>query len=68
MSLDLSHSGLYLESPSNHYYVGMELYLARNQREGMPANAEEHGYVVRVEKKDKGGCRFAIHVISNENE
>jgi len=68
MSLDLSHSGLYLESPSNHYYVGMELYLARNQREGMPANAEEHGYVVRVEKKDKGGCRFAIHVISDESE
>jgi hypothetical protein len=64
MSLDLSQSGLYLESPSNHYYVGMELYLARNQREGTPANPEEHGYVVRVEKNDKGGCRFAIHVIS----
>jgi hypothetical protein len=65
MSLDLSQTGLYLESPSNHYYVGMELYLTRNQREGTPANPEEHGYVVRVEKKDKGGCRFAIHVISH---
>ena len=65
MSLDLSQTGLYLESPSNHYYAGMELYLTRNQREGTPANPEEHGYVVRVEKKDKGGCRFAIHVISH---
>jgi len=65
MSLDLSQTGLYLESPSNHYYVGMELYLTRNQREGTPANPEEHGYVVRVEKRDKGGCRFAIHVISH---
>jgi hypothetical protein len=63
MSLDLSQSGLYLESPSSHYYVGMELYLTRNQRERSPANPEEHGYVVRVEKQDKGGCRFAIHVI-----
>lgn len=34
--------------------------LTRNQREGTPANPEEHGYVVRVEKKDQGGCRFAI--------
>jgi hypothetical protein len=64
MSLDLSKSGLYLESPSNHYYVGMELYLTRNHSEGSPANHEEHGYVVRVEKKQSGGCRFAIHVIS----
>jgi hypothetical protein len=64
MSLDLSQTGLYLESPSNHYYVGMELYLTRNRREGTPANPEEHGYVVRVEKRDKGGCRFAIHLIS----
>ena len=64
MSLDLSQSGLYLESPSNHYYVGMELYLTRNQRERSATDQEEHGYVVRVEKKDKGGCRFAVHVIS----
>jgi hypothetical protein len=68
MSLDLSQSGLYLESTSNHYYVGMELYLTRHQREGTPVNPEEHGYVVRVEKKDKGGCRFAVHVIANDNE
>lgn len=68
MSLDLSQSGLYLESPSNHYYVGMELHLTRNQREGSATGAEEHGYVVRLEKKDKGGCRFAVHVISNDNE
>jgi hypothetical protein len=64
MSLDLSQSGLYLESPSSHYYVGMELYLTRNGSAGGTANAEEHGYVVRVEKMGNAGCRFAIHVIS----
>jgi len=68
MSLDVSQSGLYLESPSDHHYVGMELYLTRNQREGGATGSEEHGYVVRVEKKDKGGCRFAVHVISKDSD
>ena len=63
MSLDLSQSGLYLESPSNHYYVGMEVFLTRNVPAGGPANDDEHGYVVRVEKAKNDGCRFAIHVI-----
>jgi hypothetical protein len=64
MSLDLSRSGLYLQSSSNHYYVGMEVYLTRNVPAGGPANDDEHGYVVRVEKRKDGGCRFAIHIIS----
>jgi hypothetical protein len=63
-SLDLSQSGLYLESPSSHYYVGMEVFLTRNVPPGGPANLDEHGYVVRVEKMGNAGCRFAIHVIS----
>ena len=62
-SLDFSRSGLYLESPSNHYYVGMEVYLTRNVPAGGPPNDDEHGYVVRVEKGKNPGCRFAIHLI-----
>ena len=62
-SLDLSRSGLYLESPSNHYYVGMEVYLTRNVPAGVPPNDDEHGHVVRVEKGKNPGCRFAIHII-----
>lgn len=63
-SLDVSQTGLYLESPSNHYYVGMEVYLTRNVPAGGPANDDEHGHVVRVEKMGNAGCRFAIHIIS----
>jgi hypothetical protein len=63
-TVDFSRSGLQLESASNHYYVGMEVYLTRNDRAGGPANAEEHGHVVRVEKMGNAGCRFAIHIIS----
>lgn len=63
-SVDLSRSGLYLQTSSNHYYVGMEVYLTRNDRPGEPANPTEHGSVVRVEKRENSGCRIAIHIIS----
>jgi hypothetical protein len=63
-SLDLSRSGLYLESSSNHYYAGMEVYLTRNDPKGGPASPEEHGSVVRVEKMENGKCRIAIRFIS----
>jgi hypothetical protein len=61
-SLDLSTTGLYLESASNHYYVGMEVYLSRLDP-AKPGAPEEHGHVVRVEKTGEGGCRLAIHII-----
>ncbi len=63
-SLDLSRGGLRLETPSNHYYVGMEVYLTRSDRPRGTANPEEHGSVVRVEKMEKGRCRIAIRIIS----
>jgi hypothetical protein len=62
-SVDVSKSGLLLESSLNHYYPGMEVYLTRNGRAGVPAGSEEHGSVVRVEKMQNGGCRIAIHLI-----
>jgi len=62
-TLDFSRSGLQLQSSLNHYYVGMEVYLTRNDHTGGPANAEEHGHVVRVEKLGNAGCHFAIHII-----
>lgn len=62
-SVDVSKSGLLLESSSNHYYVGMEVYLTRNVRAGGPTDPEEHGSVVRVEKMQNGGCRIAIRII-----
>jgi hypothetical protein len=63
-SVDVSKNGLLLESSLNHYYVGMEVYLTRNVRAGGPANPEEHGSVVRVEKMQKGGCRIAIRIMT----
>jgi hypothetical protein len=63
-SLDVSKGGLLLESSSNHYYAGMEVYLTRNLGGGGPANPEEHGSVVRVQKMPNGKCRMAIRIIS----
>ncbi|PYT81196.1 MAG: hypothetical protein DMG40_10055 [Acidobacteria bacterium] len=62
-SLNVSEGGLLLETSLNHYYVGMEIYLTRNAHAAGPANAEEHGSVVRVQKTQKGGCRIAIRII-----
>lgn len=62
-SLDVSEGGLLVESSLNHYYVGMEVYLTRRGRAGSPADPEEHGSVVRVEKMQNGKCRIAIRVI-----
>lgn len=63
-SINLSPSGLYVESASNHYYVGMEVYLTRNVNPGDAKSQEEHGSVVRVEKLEGGKCRLAIRIIS----
>jgi hypothetical protein len=62
-SVNASKGGLLLESSLNHYYVGMEVYLTRNVRAGGPADTEEHGSVVRVEKMQNLGCRVAIRII-----
>ena len=61
--MNLSRNGL-LVSASNRYYVGMEVYVTRDAHLADPANPEEHGSVVRVEKLDGGKCRFAIRIIS----
>lgn len=58
-----SKGGLLVESPFDHYYAGMEVYFTRNVGTGGPANPEEHGSVVRVEKRQGGGCRIAICII-----
>jgi hypothetical protein len=62
-SVEVSKGGLLLESPFDHYYAGMEVYLTRNVHAGGPANAEEHGSVVRVEKMRDGRSRMAIRII-----
>jgi hypothetical protein len=61
--LDTSDGGLLVESSMKHHYVGMEVYLARNVRAGDPANPEEHGSVVRVEKGQSDRSHIAIRLI-----
>jgi hypothetical protein len=63
-SVNLSRSGLLLESASDHYYVGMEVYVTRDARAQEQTDPEEHGSVVRVQKLEAGRCRFAISIFS----
>jgi hypothetical protein len=62
-SLDISRSGLHVEGPSNHYFVGMEVYITQNGLPGGPDNPEQHGSVVRVQKMEDGKCRIGIRII-----
>jgi hypothetical protein len=65
-SVDLSRSGLLLESSSSSYYVGMEVFVNRNPRQDDLDGSEEHGSVVRIEKLPTGKCRIAICIFSSE--
>jgi hypothetical protein len=64
-SVNLSRSGLLLESASDYYYVGMEVYVGRDPRAGEQTDREEHGSVVRVHSMEGGKCRFAISIFSH---
>jgi hypothetical protein len=65
MSVNLSRSGLLLESASDQYYFGMEVYVMRDGHSANELNIEEHGSVVRVEPMHDGRCRFAISIFSH---
>lgn len=61
--VDMSDGGLLLETTSNGYYVGMEIYLTRKVDTKSPPNPEEHGSVVRVERTASGKYRLGIRII-----
>lgn len=63
-SLNVSKSGLQVESDASLFYAGMEVYLTRNAGMLDLQGPEEHGCVVRVEKPEGGKCRVAIRLIS----
>ena len=65
ISVNLSRRGLLLESASDHYYVGMEVYVTRDAGSGNQTDSEEHGSVVRVQELENGKSRFAISIFSH---
>jgi len=58
-SVDISRSGVLVETASSYYYVGMETYVTRTA-----TGAEEHASVVRVEKRKDGKYRVALRILT----
>jgi len=60
-TLNVSWDGLYFATSMGHYSSGMIVYVARNFQSNNPANREEKGTVVRVDKLKEGRWGVAIH-------
>jgi hypothetical protein len=60
-TLNVSWDGLYFATSMGYYSSGMIVYVARNFQSNNPANREEKGTVVRVDKLKEGRWGVAIH-------
>jgi hypothetical protein len=60
LTLNVSRKGLCFVTASNGYFEGMEVCVTRNFQPNDPANREEDGTVVRVDKLRDGKWGVAI--------
>jgi hypothetical protein len=66
-SLNVSRSGMYLVSSSDHYYVGMTVIVMPNFGPDDPMHREQIGDVVRMERLDEGKWGIAIRILMHNN-
>jgi hypothetical protein len=62
-SSNASRDGLYFESRSTHYRVGMPVSVVMGYRADNPANSPCFGKVVRVDKRADGAFGVAVRII-----
>jgi hypothetical protein len=61
-TLNVSWDGLYFATSIGHYFSGMIVYVTRDFHSNDPANLEERGTVVRVDKLKEGRWGVAVHL------
>jgi hypothetical protein len=61
-SVNVSHTGVYFKTSSDHYLLGMEVYVTRDFVVAGPNRAEIMGVVVRIDKLEDG-FGVAIHFL-----
>ena len=66
-SLNVSRSGLYLVTPTEHYFVGMNVIVMLNFGPDDPRHREQIGDVVRVDRLDDGKSGVAIRILMHNN-
>jgi hypothetical protein len=64
---NVSRSGLYFVTPTNHYYVGMNVLVTLNFGPDDPIHREQIGDVVRIDDLDEGKKGVAIRILMHNN-
>jgi len=64
---NVSRSGLYFTTITDHYYVGMNVIVALNFGPDDPIHREHVGDVVRVEKLRRGKWGVAVRILMHGN-
>jgi hypothetical protein len=59
-TLNVSWEGLYFATSMGYYFSGMIVFVTRDYRSNDPANREEQGTVLRVDKLKKGRWGVAV--------
>ena len=59
---NVSRSGLYFITSSNHYFPGMTIYVTRNYHPDDPMNKEEIAEVIRIDHLKDGRTGVAVRI------
>ena len=66
-SVNVSRTGLYLVTPTDHYFVGMNVIVTLNFGPDDPMHSEQIADVVRVEKLEDDKWGVAIRILMHNN-
>jgi hypothetical protein len=66
-SVNVSRSGLYLVTSTEHYFVGMNVIVTLNFGPDDPMHREQIGDVVRVDGLEDGKWGVAIRILMHNN-
>ena len=64
---NVSRSGVYFVTPTNHYFVGMNVVVTLNFGADDPIHHEQIGDVVRIEELNEGRWGVAIRILMHNN-
>jgi len=64
---NVSRSGLYFVTPTNHYFVGMNVVVTLNFGPDDPIHREQIGDVVRIDRLDENRMGVAVRILMHNN-
>jgi hypothetical protein len=66
-TMNVSRSGLYFATSTEHYFVGMNVIVTLNFGPDDPMHREQIGDVVRMERLDEDKWGIAIRILMHSN-